>query len=175
MCKPFKNVKWNNYIVEHSVHNLTLSCLTQSDTLPKVIAGQRSQVKKLYIIPCCRSILLHGMLRKHSKHTYTTFKLIQMSAEDKAMVANSKSHLFVRDWSPNSGLLAVPDLGHTSLQLYPRREFCKEDHQKQTNKQNRRYTPEPMVISMPSGCASIWCKGVNTLFINNLCLLIIIK
>ncbi len=33
-------------------------------------------------IACSRSILLHGMLRKHSKHTYITLKLIQTRAEN---------------------------------------------------------------------------------------------
>ena len=63
------------------INLLTFPSLTLSDTLPKVTgtsSGQRSEGKNVLQISCSRIMFF----RKHSKHTNTSFKLIQMRAED---------------------------------------------------------------------------------------------
>ncbi len=59
------------FTIYSAIMHVTFSSLTQSDTIAKVIAGQRSQVKKFYIsltVEVINMNLLHGVLRKHSGH-----------------------------------------------------------------------------------------------------------
>ena len=86
---PNKQIRVESIFIVKKMPNylelgVALSSLIQSDTLPKVTADCHFRTKvigKIHI-SCIRSILLYCMLTKHSKCTYTTFKLIQMRAED---------------------------------------------------------------------------------------------
>ena len=86
-----KDCKWHKrfhpFLSEEQSNFAYVNPYFQSDTLyPRsvlaAILGQRSQGRKCYIIPCSVRVLLHGMLRKQSKCTYTMLNLIQTRVGD---------------------------------------------------------------------------------------------